>query len=53
MEAIWFYILAVILGVVLVITYILLVGPAVILKDITGAFTGFENSLFSAFGKAY
>ncbi len=53
MEAIWFYIIAIVLGVILVITYILLIGPTTIVNDIINAFAGFQKSLFSSFSKAY
>ena len=53
MEAIWFYVIAVILGITLIIIYMLFAGPSVISKDISGFFAGIGSSVMSGFKNAY
>ncbi|MCL4406922.1 hypothetical protein M1139_02390 [Candidatus Parvarchaeota archaeon] len=53
MEEVWFYILAIALGIIIVLIYLVLVGPSKIITDISNAFSGFTSAVTSAFGKAY
>jgi Flp pilus assembly pilin Flp len=53
MEAIWFYVIAIVLGITVVIIYILFVGPSALSKDISGFFTGISSSITSGFKNAY
>lgn len=53
MEAIWFYVIAVILGITLLLVYLVFAGPAVLAKDISGFFGGISSSITSGFKNAY
>ncbi len=53
MEAIWFYVIAIVLGITLVIVYLLFLGPSVLSKDITGFFAGIGSSITAGFKNAY
>ncbi len=53
MEAVWFYVIAIILGITLVLVYMIFVGPAALSKDITGFFSGISSSINTAFKSAY
>jgi hypothetical protein len=44
-EATIYYIIAIVLGIIAVIIYILLVGPGTILHDISSFFSGFQSSV--------
>ncbi len=49
-EATIFYIIAIALGILLVILYIIFIGPNSIIKDITNAFGGFQSAVLGNSG---
>ena len=53
MEAVWFYIIAIILGITLILVYLLFAGPTILSKDVSGFFTGIGSSITNAFKNAY
>jgi Flp pilus assembly pilin Flp len=53
MEEVWYYVLAIALGIIVVVIYLVLAGPSRIVTDLSNAFSGFTTSVTSAFGKVY
>ncbi len=53
MESVWFYVIAVILGITLLLVYLFLVGPTTLSKDISGFFSGISSSIMAGFKNAY
>ena len=53
MEAVWFYVIAVILGITLILVYLFFVGPTTLSKDISGFFSGISSSIMAGFKSAY
>ncbi|MCL4391317.1 MAG: hypothetical protein M1284_00840 [Candidatus Parvarchaeota archaeon] len=53
MESVWFYVIAVILGITLILVYLLFAGPSTLAKDISGFFSGIASSIMSGFKTAY
>jgi hypothetical protein len=49
-EATIFYIIAIVLGIIVVIVYIILAGPSVIVNSLTSFFSSFETTLSGGFG---
>ena len=49
-EATIFYIIAIVLGIIVVIVYIILAGPSVIVNALANFFSGFEMTLSGGFG---
>jgi hypothetical protein len=53
MESVWFYVIAIVLGITLVLVYIIFVGPSVLTKDISGFFAGISSSITAGFKNLY
>ncbi len=53
MESVWFYVIAVILGITLILVYIIFAGPSTLAKDISNFFSGISASITSGFKNAY
>ncbi len=53
MEAVWFYVIAVILGITLLLVYLVFVGPSALAKDISGFFSGISSSITTGCKNAY
>lgn len=49
MESVWFYVIAIILGIKLILVYLLFAGPSVISKAISGFFAGIGSSITAGF----
>ncbi|EFD92932.1 MAG: hypothetical protein BJBARM5_0305 [Candidatus Parvarchaeum acidophilus ARMAN-5] len=49
MEAVWYYIIAIILGITLVLVYIFFVGPSALSKDISSFFSGILSPITNSF----